>query len=165
MKYSYTSSEGKNFPAIILASTLVLVLGAVVALYFTGFLKVGDNVATTSQSGLCKDVIVEYNSAFTATSADEYTKKLADSAKSASEVKNNASDPNCVFIQFINAGFTANVSEATKFADTLTSLSKEGKYITGELANPQSIDSIQKSVQSLKGADGSGTPAARDGNG
>ena len=149
MKYSYTSSEGKNLPAVILATVLVLILAGGAVLFATGFLKVGEYTASTAQSGLCKDVISKYNSAFTK-SGDEYGKTLAEAAKSASEVKDNQTDANCVYIQFTNAAFIANISDAAKFADTLTALSKEGKFITGELANPQGIEVIQKTVDSLK---------------
>ena len=161
MKYSYTSSEGKNLPAVILATVLVLILAGGAALFATGFLKVGEHTASSTQSGLCKDIIPKYNSAFTK-SGDEYGKTLAEAAKSASEVKDNQTDPNCVYIQFANAGFASNVGDANKFADILASLSKEGKYMTGELANPQGIEVIQKTVDSLKSIE---SGASSGGNG
>ena len=165
MKYSYTSSEGKNLPAVILATVLVLILAGGAALFATGFLKVGQFAANTNQGGLCKDLISEYNNTFTQTSAEDYTKKLATSAKSASEIKDNQTDPNCVFIQFTNAGFTSNANDATKFADILKSLSKEGKYITGELANPLGINAIEKSANELKSATGTDGASTGKGNG
>jgi len=146
MKYSQETSKGISLPIVIPTVLLVLVVGAVVALFATGTIKVNQSVVSANESGLCDNLIANYNTAFMQTSAEAYAAKLADSAKAAAAVEGNQSDPNCVFIQLTNAGYARNVEDSKKFATTLKSLANEGKYITGQLANPLGLKAIEENA-------------------
>jgi len=165
MKYSQLSSRGNSVPVVILTIVLVLVVGSVAALFFSGFLKVGSTVASTSKDGLCKSVIAEYNSAFTETSIEKYASKLANSAKSAAAINDNQSDANCVFIQFSQAAYIKNVADTTKFANLLKSLATEGKYVTGELANPLGLKAIEQNAATVTSPDDINSTSSIKGNG
>jgi len=136
-------------PTVVSLSALVLVIGAVVVLILTGFLKVNSSVSTSQQTGLCNDAIKIQNAAYAATSPGEYAAKLAESAKSAAGVQNNQSDPNCVFIQFTNAAHLGDKGEVEKYSKQLRSLYDDNKYITGEFTQPLGIGDIESTASSL----------------
>jgi len=165
MKYSQLSSRGNSVPVVILTVVLVLVVGSVAALFFSGFLKVGSAVASTGKEGLCKSIIADYNSAFTETSIENYASKLASSAKAAAAVNDNQSDANCVYIQFSNAAYTKNVADTTKFANVLKSLAEKDEYVTGELANPLSIKAIEQNAATVTSPDSINSTSSIKGNG
>jgi len=165
MKYSQLSSRGNSVPLVIVTVVLVLVIGSLAALFLSGFLKVGSTVASTSKDGLCKSVIADYNSAFTETSIEKYSSKLADSAKAAAAINDNQSDANCVFIQFSHAAYTKNVADTTKFSNLLKSLASEGKYVTGELANPLGLKAIEQNAATVISPDNINSNSSIKGNG
>ncbi|MDB5163307.1 MAG: hypothetical protein JWO54_404 [Candidatus Saccharibacteria bacterium] len=165
MKYSQQSTRGISRPIVIGIVLAVLIIGGLVALFASGVLKVSPNIASSNNAGLCKDIIGKYNTAFTQTSADAYGSILADSAKAAATINNNQADPNCVFIQFTNAMYTQNVSDTGKFAGVLKDLSKEGKYITGQLDNPLSLKAIEENAQLITSPDSVSPNSSLKGNG
>jgi hypothetical protein len=165
MKYSLQSSKGNSLPVVIGIVLFVLVIGGIAALFFTGYLKVGPNVASSNQGGLCESLISDYNSAFTETSVDNYASKLASAAKGAAAISDNQSDPNCVFMQFTNAAYTKNVNDTRTFADTLKSLANDGKYVTGQLANPLGIKAIEQNAAVVTSPDNINSNSSIKGNG
>jgi flagellar basal body-associated protein FliL len=165
MKYSHTSSPGKALPIVIAVVLLVIIAGGAAALFFSGSVKVGPSVASSNSNGLCDGIIANYNSAFTETSVENHASKLADSAKAAAAVNNNQTDPNCVYIQFTNALYTKNVAETTKFLNQLKALSNDGKYITGELANPLGIKAIEQNAAAVVSPNDINSTSSIKGNG
>jgi|GEM_PF-3964296 len=165
MKYSQQLSKGNSLPIVIVSVVLVLLIGSLAALSISGYLKVGQDVATSNKGGLCAALISDYNSAFTQTSADAYGSKLASSAKAAAAINNNQSDPNCVYMQFTNAMYTTNVDDTAKFAAVLKTLANEGKYITGQLDNPLSMKAIQENATLITSPDDISPTSSLKGNG
>jgi flagellar basal body-associated protein FliL len=165
MNDSQNVPKQNKLTGIVVAILIVVLIGSIAAAYATGYVKVGQNVATVNKGGLCEDTISTYNSAFTQTDVQTYASKLADSAKAAAAVSDNESDPNCVYMQFTNAVNVRNSSDATKFAGLLESLASEGKYITGQLANPLGIDAIKVNAAAVTTSTGETTNPNIDGNG
>ncbi|MFZ1301014.1 MAG: hypothetical protein WAQ27_00305 [Candidatus Microsaccharimonas sp.] len=165
MNYYHSSLEaGKGLPVILITSILVLVIGGFITLFLTGFIKVG-SYSVAAQSGLCHSLIEDYNSAFTQPNADAYALKLSSNARKAADTEGNQGDPNCVYIQFTNAVYLKNTADATKFSDLLVSLSKDDKYITGELANPLGLDAIQTTTKALSSPIDTEPKTSAQGNG
>jgi hypothetical protein len=165
MKNSRLASQGNVLPTVLSLSALVLVIGAVVVLILTGFLKVNSSVSTIEQTGLCNDAVTIQNAAYAASSPDEYSAKLAESAKSAASVQNNQSDPNCVFIQFTNALYTKDNANIDKFSKQLRTLYDDGKYVTGQLTFPLGINDIEQAAQAATAPAGGSTSSGTQGNG
>jgi len=162
MKYSQISLKGNG---LVITVVLALVVGAVATLFVLGMSKENQNTANNSSNGLCDGLVTEYNTAFTQNSVDGYAAKLANSAKAAAAVKDNQTDPNCVFIQFTNAMYTTNVDDTAKFAATLKTLASEGKYITGQLGNPLSLKAIEENATLITAPDSISPTSSLKGNG
>jgi len=162
-KKTSTPSEGSSRPAIIAVAVLVTV--GFVVLFSTGLLKPGKGVASTNNSGLCANIISDYNSAFTQTTAEAHASKLANSAKAAAAIEDNQTDPNCVFIQFTNAAYLKNVDDTAKFANILNSLASDGKYITGQLANPLGVEAIKQNAAAIVTPNDINSSSSIQGNG
>jgi hypothetical protein len=165
MKNSRSTSQGNVLPTVVAIVALVLVAGGVGVLLMTGMLKFNSGETVAQQSGICEDAIAIQNSAYSASSADEYASKLSESAKAASEVSGNQSDPNCVFIQFTNALFTKDVQNVDKLSKQLRALYDDGKYITGELTYPLGIKDIENAAKTIVTPAGDDTSAGAQGNG
>ena len=137
---------------ILILSILVIAFAALFA-----FAAFGDSKSPVSfkKTGVCKDVIANYNASFAESDYDSYSSKLADSAKAAAAINNNESDANCAYIQLTNAVNVRNRADVSKYLNILKSLAANGEYITGELANPQGIATIELNAKSVSdGASG-----------
>ena len=162
MKYSQISLKGKGLVAIIV---LALVVGAGATLFVLGMSKDSKDEVSVNGNGLCEGIIANYNSAFTQTSIEGHASKLAESAKAAAAISDNQTDANCVYIQFTNAAYIKNVDDTAKFANLLQSLSNEDKYITGQLANPLSIEAIKQNAATVTSPDNIDATSSIKGNG
>jgi flagellar basal body-associated protein FliL len=148
--------------AIIILSILVVGFAALYAMAAFGGSK---SPVSFNKSGVCSDIIADYNASFEQADIEKYSQKLADSAKAASAINNNESDANCVYIQFTNAANTRNSSEVTKYVGILKSLASEGEYVTGQLANPLNISAIELKANAVTDGTGTDTNAGTGGNG
>jgi len=162
MKYSQIALKGNG---LVLAIVIALVVGAVATLFVLGMSKDSKEAASVNSNGLCAGVIANYNSAFTQTSTEAHGSKLAESAKAAAAISDNQTDPNCVYIQFTHAAYTKNIDDTTKFTNLLQSLAGQGKYITGQLANPLGIEAIKQNAATITSPDSIDANSSIKGNG
>lgn len=140
---------------IILAVLLIALLGTAAGLYSAGKLSFSMTARTVAdaQTGLCQNIIPSYNAGFKTTGAGEYEKSLKQAAERAKEADPANSDPTCVYMQFTSATVAQDIDEIKRLSGILEGLANKGAYITGELANPQGIESIKNTAQQLEDID------------
>lgn len=145
------SNKGVALAIIILSLLLAAALALLGWLYATNKIHfIVANQPGADGASLCQDVIAQYNAGFNEADLDAYTDSLRTAAEKARAADPNTSDPNCTYMQFSYAAFAKDLDETKRLASALRSLADQGAYITGELANPQSILAIENTVKQLE---------------
>jgi len=137
---------------ILITFVTVGVLGAgfilsdrlVVSLKNPGEVGVANNKVCSSK------LLAEYNTTFSAESREQYTERLGNVASKVSELKDASNDPNCVYIQYTNYLEQKDIDKARERLDVLKKLAKQDAYITGELANPEGLESAEQTLSILE---------------
>lgn len=146
-------NKGLVIAVILLSVLLAGAIGTLAWLYTTN--KISFAVATQeSKEGksVCQGLIPQYNEGVNSSSVEDSAQLLKQSAEKAKAADPNGNDPTCVYIQFSYASTTQNVAEVKRLAAALRSLANQGAYITGQLANPQGIESIERTAEILEHA-------------
>ncbi len=131
---------------------LLVVVVAIVWMASSGRMTVSlKGGAIDTKNKVCSsELIAEYNTAFSAESQEQYIQRLSDAVGKVGELKDTDSDPNCVYIQYTHYVEQEDIERAKERLTRLKSLAEQGVYMTGELANPRGLVSMEQALTTLE---------------
>lgn len=138
---------------LVLAATYLIVGGRLVVL-----LKEPTQTASL-RSVVCDSALIKkYNEAFSVDTQDERAQRFTEVISDIKQLSSTEDDPNCVYMQYTYNLEKNDIPAAQSSADKLLAHARDGRYISGELNNPMSIELIEKSVVWAKQTPAGGKP-------
>lgn len=144
----------KKVIVILIIVILLVLASSIFGLIYSGWLSViiknPDQTVVLKTSICSNEVIEKYNKVSQATSREAYEEALGSAASEVEVLAEHETDPNCTFILYKYYVYEGNTSRARYYADLLRDFSDSGNYLSGEIASPSGIQTIERDVELLE---------------